>query len=56
VPQIGLHGMDLAYAAKRLEEVCKLGAAYGNSDPIVALGQGAHYVPAKKTGAAIDSN
>src|SRR5262245_14833985 len=53
MPQIGLHGMDLPDAAKRLEEICKLGPAHGHPDAVVTFGQGPHHMPAEKPRAAI---
>ena len=48
--------MDLANSAERLQEAGKLRTAYGDTDAIVAFGQGAHHVPAEKARAAIDSD
>ena len=54
--QIGLHGMDLADAAERLQVEGEVGAAHRHPDAIVALGQGAHNVAAEKARATIDGD
>ena len=48
VAQIGLHRMDLADAAERLQMAGKIGPAHRYPDKVVALGQRAHHVAAEK--------
>ena len=48
MPQIGLHGVDLADATEGLQEIGEFGTAHRHPDAVVALGQGSHYMAAKK--------
>ncbi len=52
VAQIGLHGVDLADAAERLQMARQFRPAHGDADAVAALGQRPHHVPAQKAGAA----
>ena len=52
IAHIGLHGMDLADAAERLQEIGQFGPAHRNADAVAALGQRAHDMAAEKAGAA----
>ena len=56
VAQIGLHRVDLADAAERLQMEGEVGPAHRHPDAVVALGQRAHHVAAEKAGAAIDGD
>src|SRR6478609_9345239 len=44
VAQIGLHGMDLADLAERLQMACKFRAPHRDPDTVVALAERADYV------------
>ena len=54
--KIGLHGVDLADAAERLQIAGEFGPAHRHPDAIVTLGQGANDVAAKETRTAIDGD
>src|SRR5581483_4291924 len=49
---IGLHRMDLAHAAERLQMPRQLRPAHGDANPVSALGQRAHHMAADEAGAA----
>ena len=49
--QIGLHRLDLADIAERLQMAGEFGPAGGDPDPVAALGQRPHHMPADKAGA-----
>ena len=49
VAQIGLHRVNLADTAERLQVEGQIGPAHGHSDAVIALGQRAHDVPAEET-------
>jgi hypothetical protein len=48
--------VDLADSAKRLEVAGEFGAAAGDADAVMALGQCAHDVTAEEAGAAVDGD
>ena len=48
IAQIGLHGVDLADPAKRLQMPGQLGPAHRYADAVAALGQRAHHMAAEK--------
>ena len=52
VPHIGLHRMDLADPAERLQVAGEIGPAHRDADAVVALGQRPHQVAAEEAGAA----
>ena len=54
IAQIGLHGVDLADPAERLQMTGELGAPHRHPDAVTALGERAHHVAAEETGAAED--
>ena len=56
IAHIGLHGVDLADAAERLQVAGEFGPAHRDADAVVALGQRAHHVAAEKARAAIDGD
>ncbi len=56
VAEIGLHGMDLADAAERLQVKGEVRPAHRYPDTVVALGQCAHQMAAEKAGTAINGN
>ena len=56
VAEIGLHRMDLADAAERLQMVGQIGPAHRYPDKVVPLGQSTHHVAAEKARAAIDGD
>ena len=56
VTDIGLHRVNLADPAERLQVIGKLRPAHRDPDTIVAPGQRAHDVAADKTRAAIDGD
>ena len=56
VTHIGLDRDDLADAAERLEEACKLGPAHGDAHARAGLGQRAHHMAANEARAAIDGD
>jgi hypothetical protein len=56
MPKVDLDGVDLADPAQRLEVASEFGAAAGDADAVMALGQCAHDVTAKEAGAAVDSD
>ncbi len=56
VTQIGLHGVDLADHAQRLQKPCEIGPADSDTDPVAALDQRAHHMTAQETGAAEDGD
>ncbi len=49
ITQIGLHGVDLADAAHRLQMEGEIGAAHRDADAVAAVGERAHHVAAEKT-------
>ena len=53
---IGLHGVDLADAAKRLKEAGELGPPDGDPHARPGLGDGAHHMAADEARAAIDGD
>ena len=53
---VGLHGMDLADPAERLQMPRELGPAHRDADAVMALRKCAHHVPAQKPGAAEDGD
>jgi len=53
IPQIGLHGVDLADTAKRLQIAGEFGPAHRHPDPVVALGKSPHDMAAEKARAAV---
>src|SRR5262249_56784048 len=53
---VGLHGMDLADPAERLQKAGKLGAADGDANAVAEFGQRAHDVAAEETRAAEDGD
>ena len=52
IAQIGLHRVDLADAAERLQKAGKLGPAHRDPDTVAALGERAHHVAAEEARAA----
>ena len=54
IAQIGLHGMDLADHAERLQEAGEIGPAHRDAHAIAALHQRAHDMAADEAGAAED--
>ena len=56
VTHIGLDRDDLADAAERLEEACKLRPAHGDAHACAGLGQRPHHMAANKARAAIDGD
>ena len=54
--QIGLHRVDLADAAERLQMTGKIGPPHRYPDKVVALGQRAHHMAAEEARAAIDGD
>ena len=56
VADIGLHGVDLADFAERLQVEGELGVAHRHPYAVIALGQRAHHVAAEEAGAAIDGD
>ena len=56
VAQIGLYGVDLADAAKRLQMIGKLGPAHRHADAVALPGKQAHQMAAEEAGATIDGD
>src|SRR5512141_821541 len=56
VPQVGLHGMNLADLTERLQVEGEIGAAHRHPDAIVALGKRTDNVAAEKARATIDGD
>ena len=56
IAQIGLHGVDLADPAERLQVAGEFRPAHRHPDAVVALGQRAHDVAAEEARAAIDGD
>ncbi len=56
IAQVGLHGMDLADPAERLQVAGELGAADRDADAVAELGERAHHVAAEEAGAAEDGD
>ncbi len=54
IAQIGLHGMNLADPAERLQMTGQFGPAHRDPDAVTALGQRAHHVAAEEAGPAVD--
>jgi hypothetical protein len=54
--QVGLHRLDLTDPAERLEVAGEFGAAAGDTDAVMALGERTHDVTAKEAGAAINGD
>ena len=54
VAQIGLHRVDLADPAERLQVAGEVRPPYRDADPVAALAERADHVPAEEAGAAID--
>ena len=54
VAQVGLHRMDLADPAERLQMAGEVGPAHRDADAVVAPGQRPHQMAAEKAGAAED--
>lgn len=54
VAQIGLHRVDLADGADRLEEIGKVRPAHGDAHPVATLDERTHDMAADETGAAED--
>ena len=53
---IGLHRLDLADIAERLQMAGEIGPAHGDPDAVAALGQRPHDMAADKAGAAEDDH
>ena len=56
IAQIGLHGVDLADPAERLQMAGEIGPAHRDADAVAALGQRAHHVAAEEARAAEDGD
>ena len=56
IAQVGLHGVDLADPAERLQVARQFGAAHGHPDAEVALGQRADHVSPQKARSAKDGD
>ncbi len=56
IAQIGLNRVNLPDFAERLQMPGEVGAAHGDTDAIIALGQGPDHMPSKETGSAEDRN
>ena len=54
--EIGLHRVDLADAAKRLQVESEVGSAHGHSDQVAAAGQRPHHMAAEEPRAAINGD
>ncbi len=52
IAHVGLHGVDLADAAERLQMAGEIGPAHRDADAVVAFRQRAHQMAAEETGAA----
>src|SRR5262249_35485783 len=52
IAQIGLHGMDLADPAERLQVAGEFRPPHGDTDTVLALGQRPDHMPAQKTRSA----
>ena len=56
IAQVGLHRMDLADPAERLQVAGEVGPAHRDADAVAALGQRAHHVAAEEARAAEDGD
>ena len=52
IAQVGLHGVDLADPAERLQVAGELGPAHRDADAVAALGERAHHMAAEEARAA----
>ena len=52
IAQVGLHGMDLADPAERLQMAGEIRPAHRDADAVAALGQRAHHMAAEESRAA----